>query len=65
MHTCFSARVYSDKRLEHIDLAPRTDRASHLWEMPLWLLGREEDGAACSSKMLCFQSTQIKGDEPA
>lgn len=51
--------------LNHIDLAPRTARASHLWEMPLWLLGREEEGAACSSEMLCFQSAQIKGDEPA
>lgn len=64
-HTCFSARVYSDKKLENIGLAPRTARSSHLWEVPLSLLGREGAGAACSDEMPYFQSAQMKGDESA
>lgn len=44
VHTPFSARVYSDKRLEHAGLAPRTYRSSPLWAW-LSVLGRE--GGTC------------------
>lgn len=60
VHTSFSAKVYSDKRLEHTGLAPRTYRSSPLWTcLSLCWAGRE------GHAMLCFQSVQMKADESA